>query len=450
MHIKTITLLREKEVFVSFTDKPVTPWGGLVLFSGFAREIGLAGALRQHMPFAVTSPNATPPEDIALAFMSGVIIGARRFSHLEHLRQDCALGHILGLERFVADATFSRFFGRFRQGEVNALFGQLFRWQLAKLPSLFPVLKQGCTLNLDSSVFERYGHQEGAVLGYNPKKHRRPSHHPLFATLGEIPIVVHSWLRSGNTSSHRGAAEFLAETLALLPADMPVTAVRGDSGFGVDHFLAFLEGRLLKYAVAGKFTRGLQNKIAGINDWERVDDGITIAEVMFQAQGWPCARRVVVVRERTPKKDFVRGRELFDNPAYAYQAVITNMPDDAVAVWRFQRGRADIENRLRELKWDYGMDGFCLKKFFATEAALRLVCLTHNLVAMLERRLGHAAHATLGTLRMRLFACGAILGKTARKTALRLSLKGHLQERFRIWLESLYSGNGNCVAVGTG
>ena len=35
------------------------------------------------------------------------------------------------------------------------------------------------TLDLDSTVFCRYGEQEGSLKGHNPLKHGRPSHHPL-------------------------------------------------------------------------------------------------------------------------------------------------------------------------------------------------------------------------------------------------------------------------------
>jgi len=57
-------------------------------------------------------------------------------------------------------------------------------------------------------VFERYGHQEGSLKGYNPRKHGRPSHHPLLAMLAEAKVVVHAWLRSGNTASARGVNSF--------------------------------------------------------------------------------------------------------------------------------------------------------------------------------------------------------------------------------------------------
>jgi len=453
MQIKTTALLTDDEITLTFTDKPVTPWGGMVLFAKLAKELGLARALRESLPFTLTSPNATDPVDIIVAFMSGVLTGSRRFSHLDRLRHEKALHFILGLRRFVTDSTFSRFFGRFGQKQVDEMFSRLARWQLSKAVETFEVPVQGCTLDLDSTVFERYGHQEGAVLGFNPKKHRRPSHHPLLAMLADIPIVVHAWLRSGNTSSHRGAVQFLMETLDLLPERLKICHVRADSGFAVEAFLAFLEQRSMTYAISAKFTKGLQNKVAGMReeDWREIAPGIVVGEVEFQAQGWSCSRRVILVRERTPKKDFVRGRELFDNPAYVYQAILTNRSEAPEYVWRYQRGRSDCENRIRELKWDYGIDGFCLKKFFSTEAAFRLICLTYNLMVIMERKLGNSIHRTLGVLRSQVLACGAILGKAGRKTMLRLSLKGEWRDQFMEWIARLSpSEKTNCVAVGSG
>ena len=110
-------------------------------------------------------------------------------------------------------------------------------------------------------------------------------------------------------------------------------------------------------------------KICGITNL--ADAEVAVAETVFQSKSWSRARRLVLIRQRNRKEDFVRGRELFDDPAYAYQAILTDRTDAPEEVWRFYRGHAEIENQIRELKWDYGIDGFCQKKFFATEAAFR-------------------------------------------------------------------------------
>ncbi len=61
----------------------------------------------------------------------------------------------------------------------------------------------GHTLDLDSTVFCRYGEQQGSLKGYNPKKPGRPSHHPLVGFLAEARRLLWATLRSGNTGSDR-------------------------------------------------------------------------------------------------------------------------------------------------------------------------------------------------------------------------------------------------------
>ena len=147
----------------------------------------------------------------------------------------------------------------------------------------------------------------------------------------------------------------------------------------------------------------------------------------------------------------MRGRELFDDPAYLYQGILTDRLEPPEETWRFYRDHADIENRIKELKWDYGIDGFCQKKFFATEAVFRMVCVVHNLMSLLQDRLGFTVHRTLGTLRQQLFACGAVLGRAGKRTVLRLSLSGPWKAKFEGYLRALFpSQNVNGVAVESG
>jgi hypothetical protein len=47
----------------------------------------------------------------------------------------------------------------------------------------------------------RYGEQQGALKGYNPKKPGRNSHHPILAFVNDLKLVANFWLRSGDTSS---------------------------------------------------------------------------------------------------------------------------------------------------------------------------------------------------------------------------------------------------------
>ena len=446
MHIQTTTLQTENPIILTFTDKPITAWGGMSLLAGYGARIGLIAHLDQCLAFGLTSPNATPPVDVILSFMAGVLTGARRFAHIESLRHDKVLKQLLGMWRFPSDSTITRFFQRFGRKEIQEMFEPLRAWQISKLTP-----PGDYTLDLDSSVFERYGKQEGSVLGYNPKKHRRPSHHPLLATLDENRVVIHAWLRSGNTASVTGAVEFMREAMSAMPAGAAVRVVRGDSGFDSEKVFVYLEGEKLRYAVSARFTRGVQHAAYGITDWRELDEEASVGETVFQAKSWSRGRRLVVIRQRKREKDYVRGRELFDDKAYVYQGIFTDLACPPEEVWRFYRKRGILETRIRELKWDYGIDGFCMKKFYATEAAFRMVCFTYNLMQGFQQAIGIRTKRTLGVIRMLVLACGAELGRDGRKLVLRLSAAGLRRERFRgYWDRISHWEDINGVAVGSG
>ena len=432
----------QKAIGITFTDKPVTAFGGLALFVAFTQRLGLSQMLAAALPFPVTSPNATPPHQILLAFFAGVLAGARRFAQLAVLRADEPIRQLFGLRRFPSTATFTRFFRRFSAKTVTETFAPLFAGCLARLPHR----ALGYTLDLDSSVFERYGTQEGALKGYNPKKRGRPSHHPLFAVLAEARCIAHVWLRSGNTGAARGATAFLAEVRALLPGHLALALVRADSGFFDEAFLLALEAAPLPYIVAARFTNPLQAAAYRLT-FRAFAPGLEVAELAYQALRWTKARRLIVVREELARRPAARGRELFHAPGYRFHAVVTTLTAPPEDVWRTYNGRADTENRLKELKHGFGADGFCSRRFWATEAALRAICLLYNLVEAFQGALAVPVRRTLSTLRVTVFACGAILGRVGRQAVLRLSRTSAWQQRFLTQLHRLVAWLPNCNAV---
>ena len=51
------------------------------------------------------------------------------------------------------------------------------------------------------------------------------------------------------------------------------------------------------------------------------------------------------------------------------------------------RGRADCENCIKELKADFGLDSFCVRDFWATEAALGVSMPADNLMSVFRHTL---------------------------------------------------------------
>jgi hypothetical protein len=97
-------------------------------------------------------------------------------------------------------------------------------------------------------------------------------------------------------------------------------------------------------------------------------------------------------------------------PGDRFQALWTHLPPrvDALNVWRRYHGRADSENRLRELGAQFGIKGLRARSFWATEALHPLAIAAYNLCVLLQRQLGQLEKCELNTLRWRLFGRAAV------------------------------------------
>lgn len=108
-------------------------------------------------------------------------------------------------------------------------------------------------------------------------------------------------------------------------------------------------------------------------------------------------------------------------------------------MWRLYRGRADCENRIQELKYDFAADSFYLNDFGATEACLNIAMLAYNLMSLFRQAVlktavaqtnTHDVQHTLKTLRYKLFAKAGYLTYEGRKDILKLALAMHKREWF--------------------
>jgi len=410
-------LLSDERLILRETKRAVTPFGGIAVFLSFLGKIGFVETIRQHMPICWKSPNHIDPTVSFTAFLVSVLVGARRFAHAGLLRGDRALHALLGMDRFPTDDTIRNLFRAFGMGQVQRLYEPLAEWQMQRLPRRV----EGYTLDLDSTVFERYGQQEGSLKGHNPRKHGRPSHHPLLAVLSEAHFLLHGWLRSGNCGTSRGVEEFLKEALALWGQREKIRLLRADSGFFDDKLLSFLEQRLLPYIVVARLTPWVKRTAQRVEQWIMLDDDYAVGEFRLQLHGWSVARRFVVIRERVREGRDSVGRKLIDVPGYTFRVFVTSCSDPPEEIWRGYNRRADMENRIAELKHDLGADGFCMKPFFATEAAFRAVLLLFNLLAEFQRAAGLPVYREPATIRTQVLTCGALLGRAGRRLVLHLS-----------------------------
>jgi hypothetical protein len=194
-------LLRVNQVRIQFTNKPITAWGGLAtIVAKLLEVVEFRSWVEATLPIEEKSNNAKGIYEKVLATFLTVLSGGERFSHLtwwshgiEAIKKSFALDW---LPR--ASSTLTRFWGKISTQSLSEKLAGAAR-QLAITVIGWQGIT-GDTLNLDSSVLIRYGNQQGAKRGYNPKKRGRPSHHPLLAFIG-FGYVVNVCNRSGDTGS---------------------------------------------------------------------------------------------------------------------------------------------------------------------------------------------------------------------------------------------------------
>jgi hypothetical protein len=278
--MRSIRKNKHMEFDVSFTNKEITPWGGMVFLKQMLDKIGFKSQILSCKDLPQPQSNRGHKVSTILeVFIASIWCGANRFMHTEVTRHDIALGKIFNWDIIPAQDTYKRFFNKFNQATNQKVSDHFYSW-------IFDNFKfDNFTLDIDSSVMTRYGDQEGAKKGYNPAKKGRLSHHPLIAFVNDVKLVANMWLRSGESASANNFLPFLEDTLSKLK-NKSVSLIRLDSGFFQKDILDYLEHTSKKYIVAAKFNHPIQRIINQSHNWVLLDEGIEICEQNYQAQSW--------------------------------------------------------------------------------------------------------------------------------------------------------------------
>ncbi len=414
------------ELKIQYSDKKVTPFGGMKLLKDFIDTTNIIDDLRSvNLPYPQSNAGIDPI-DIIQGFWLSIFTGASRYIHADWLRYDTVLQEIFQIKRLPSQATYSRFFHKFsweKNEEVFALLQQKFLSQI-DIGAL--------TIDLDSSVITRYGNQEGAKKGYNPRKMGRNSHHPLMAFIDQTKMVANAWMRAGNTSDLNNYDAFLTETFDVALKNKEIGLVRADSGFYSNNFLKWFERRDLNYVIAVKFYENIKYQIGKIEKWVEITNGLDVCNLYFKPDNGE-KRRYIIVRKRISKYPNSGGKLLFDEPTYRYSAYVTNLKLPVDQIYNIYNTRADCENRIKELKYDFGADNFCLKEFYATEASFRFIMMAYNVMALFKHQVLNST-MQLKTLRAYCFAIGSWITNHANEEVLNIALP----QKRRAWMDSLF------------
>ncbi len=366
----------------------VTPIGQLPFFIQFLKLGNRFEPWVKDCPLYYKSNNAPTKTDVLGSLLLSVLSGHTRYSHITTLMSDTVNSTLLGMNKVVSDDSARRALKKI--DEHNGI-----KWLQQHLHSSYaPLLKTPWILDTDVTVKPLYGHQQGAVLGYNPHKPGRPSHTYHTYMIANLRLVLDVEVQPGDQSQSSHSLPGLLDILKKLPTDRRPRFVRGDCDWGTHRVMSELEGIEQDYLFKlrkSKNVKSLINRHHCLGEWSYFNEGWEAKTDHLQLQGWDKERRVVILRRRVSSSSVValemdsgdqKQLAFIDGPddmkAYEYSVLVTSLADDLVTLIQHYRDRADCENIFDEIKNQWGWGGFTTHDQKSCQLITRIIALVYN------------------------------------------------------------------------
>ena len=367
----------------------VTALGHLAFFVEYLKSGGRLDALVADCPLTYTSPNRPEVRNVLGTVMLGVLSGHWRYSHLTSLRGDTVSAELLGMTKIQSEDSVRHGLEKIDETEGD-------RWlRRHLLETVSVLLSEKWILDCDTTIKPLYGHQQGAVLGFNPHKPGRPSHAYHSFQISSARLILDVVVKPGNESSSKHSEPHIWTLLEQLPRTYWPALVRGDKDWGNERNMARCEQEKLPYLFKLRLTKNVRRaaeKLTRGGGWVDAGKGWEGQETKLRLEGWSRSRRVIMLRRlqadksdkliSTPQQDGTQDLFWADPKAGAqvweFAALVTSLDLEILSVAQLYRDRGDSENPFDELKNQWGWAGFTTFDIKRCQIMARMVALVYN------------------------------------------------------------------------
>ncbi len=267
-------------------------------------------------------------------------------------------------------------------------------------------------LDMDSSVSETYGEQEGTA--YNGH-FACTCYHPLFC-FNQFGDVEGTLLREGNVHSAKDWRAVLEPIVTRYQGRNLRRYFRADAAFAQPELYEYLEAEGFEYAIRlpanDALLRDIEPLLTRPVGRPSNTPVVWYAGFLYQAKSWSCARRVVA------KVEWHSG-ELFPRIGF----IVTNLKRPPKAVVRFYNQRGTAEQWIKEGKNAVKWTRLSCHDFVDNQVRLQLFVLAYNLGNFLRQAVlpRSVQHWTLTTLREKLIKIGAKVVRHSKKVVFQMA-----------------------------
>ena len=426
------------------TNDLLTSRAGLLAIAQLMDSLNLSERIDKHFPQPKSNRGYKPSE-----FIKPLILmqheGSFHLDEVRNLQDDEALRTVLDLKQLPQATTIGDWLRRMgSQPQIQAA------WVKVNKALLKVALHRCKEVTLDIDATEIVAHKAGARWTYNKNK----GFMPMVGHIAETGQIVAVDFRQGNVPPAKDNKPFIQQCQQSLPEDCTVKALRIDAAGYQTKVIEYCDKQGIEYAIRAKTSAALRAQIAAASasDWPPLLDkkgkavnGQDTYRTSFCIGEYEKPFTLIIQRTAVTgqasldldssdnsEDNSENSSEEINSGAYIYRAIATNrdsLSDSEIVHWYNQRGE-DSENRIKELKRDFGGDTLPCSDFAANVLYFLISALSYNLCALMRQLLpGELSQHRAITLRWRLYAIAAKVVRTGRQLLVKM------RENHRLLLE---------------
>ena len=287
-------------------------------------------------------------------------------------------------------------------------------------------------LDLDSTLFDTYGRQEGEGFNFHYQAH---GYHPLLCYDGLTGDLLKAELRNGTLHCSNGADKFMGSIFQEYLERGIKTYLRGDRGFFSPKLYETCEKNGCSYAIRLKQNSSLialasdkDEDLYKATQKDQISYAVTYGEFMYQAGSWKYPRRVVFKIEKP-----------YGQLTHMYTFIVTNMDMEPYQIIQFYCGRGKMENFIKEGKSGFDLAAVSSRSKVVNANRMRLHMLAYNLFNWFRRLVlpANMRKQQVDTIRLKLIKIAARAIHSARSITFKLCSSCPYKKEFYRTLENI-------------
>lgn len=430
--LNTKSLECNKKFKINFNGGDLSSDAGALLLKEFICKVGFDKLFKRIFKTNDTTETRIHKDDVnLLQIIFQIICGYFEDDCADELSYDPVLTAILGKNRLASQPTLSRFFNRMDNDTLK----QFYQLQREMRKIVYDIKNPDIViLDLDSTLLDTYGHQEGEGFNFHYQNH---GYHPLVCFDGMTGDLLKIELRDGTAYSSTGVVDFLQPILDEFLEDYWNTSLvlRGDSGFatpelykqcetnGTSYVIRLKENNILRsYA---SYADNILSEKTGLN---QVDYAVEYGEFYYQASSWDYPRRVVFKVEK-PANQII----------HMYTFIVTNMDGTPEDLIKFYCKRGTMENYIKESKNGFDFAAVSSHSKIVNANRVQIHALAYNIFNWFKRLVlpNKMKKHTIDTIRIKLLKIAVKVVRSARYLTFKLCSSCPYKDEFYKTLENI-------------